>query len=219
MALAGVAMGTFLPGDPTERHRRLIPAFASRIRLEDFVPSGRYRMSGRLLPGTWRPLVLSMARPRFPACVTRPGDGRSAVQCSSDYVLDPDRRELTRGAEAIAVGPQVFDCCSIWCETASASSARMTAGRGVGRADRLRIDPDQPYQCGAQGDRRQRRGAAPDPNDRPQRIPVRRRRQGGAVIGRLQLSKRRDRNSDEAPPHMRWPFPTSPPSPSCRSRT
>jgi TolB-like protein len=26
-----------------------------------------------------------------------------------DYVLDPDRRELTRGSEAIAVGPQVFD--------------------------------------------------------------------------------------------------------------
>jgi TolB-like protein len=26
-----------------------------------------------------------------------------------DYVLDPDRRELTRGAKAIAVGPQVFD--------------------------------------------------------------------------------------------------------------
>ena len=26
-----------------------------------------------------------------------------------DYVLDPDRRELTRGSEAIAMGPQVFD--------------------------------------------------------------------------------------------------------------
>ena len=26
-----------------------------------------------------------------------------------DYVLDPDRRELTRGSEAIAIGPQVFD--------------------------------------------------------------------------------------------------------------
>ncbi len=26
-----------------------------------------------------------------------------------DYVLDPDRRELTRGGEAIAIGPQVFD--------------------------------------------------------------------------------------------------------------
>jgi TolB-like protein len=27
----------------------------------------------------------------------------------ADYVLDPDRRELTRGSEAIAIGPQVFD--------------------------------------------------------------------------------------------------------------
>ena len=26
-----------------------------------------------------------------------------------EYVLDPERRELTRGAEVIAVGPQVFD--------------------------------------------------------------------------------------------------------------
>ena len=26
-----------------------------------------------------------------------------------DCVLDPDRRELTRGSEPIAVGPQVFD--------------------------------------------------------------------------------------------------------------
>ena len=26
-----------------------------------------------------------------------------------DYLLDLDRRELSRGAEAIAVGPQVFD--------------------------------------------------------------------------------------------------------------
>jgi DNA-binding winged helix-turn-helix (wHTH) protein len=25
------------------------------------------------------------------------------------YVLDPERRELTRGSEAIAVGPKVFD--------------------------------------------------------------------------------------------------------------
>jgi DNA-binding response OmpR family regulator len=26
-----------------------------------------------------------------------------------DYVLDAERRELTRGSEAVAVGPQVFD--------------------------------------------------------------------------------------------------------------
>jgi DNA-binding winged helix-turn-helix (wHTH) protein len=26
-----------------------------------------------------------------------------------DYVLDPERRELTRGPEPVAIGPQVFD--------------------------------------------------------------------------------------------------------------
>jgi DNA-binding winged helix-turn-helix (wHTH) protein len=26
-----------------------------------------------------------------------------------DFILDPDRRELTRGSEPIAMGPQVFD--------------------------------------------------------------------------------------------------------------
>lgn len=26
-----------------------------------------------------------------------------------DIALDPDRRELTRNAEAVAIGPQVFD--------------------------------------------------------------------------------------------------------------
>ena len=26
-----------------------------------------------------------------------------------EHVLDPDRRELTRGSDAIALGPQVFD--------------------------------------------------------------------------------------------------------------
>ena len=60
-----------------------------------------------------------------------------------------------------------------------------SAGRGVGRADRLEVDPDQSHQCGAQGDRRQRRGAAPDPHGRPQGIPVRRRGQGNAIVGRI----------------------------------
>ena len=57
------------------------------------------------------------------------------------------------------------------------------AGRGLGRADRLRIDAHQSYQCGAQGHRRQRRGTAAGPDDRPQGVPLRWRRQGNAVIG------------------------------------
>src|SRR5688572_15881733 len=36
--------------------------------------------------------------------------GRSDVRYAfEDYVLDAERRELTRGSQAIAVGPQVFD--------------------------------------------------------------------------------------------------------------
>ena len=51
-----------------------------------------------------------------PACLGYVSDAcvrdQGAPKCNSrseDYVLDPDRRELTRGSEAIAVGPQVFD--------------------------------------------------------------------------------------------------------------
>src|SRR6185436_15995399 len=40
----------------------------------------------------------------------RPGRRSAVVQyVFGDYVLDPDRRELTRHAEAVAIGPKVFD--------------------------------------------------------------------------------------------------------------
>ena len=42
-----------------------------------------------------------------------------------DHVLDIDRRELRRGAEPIALEPQVFDLL-VWCATVIGSSARMT---------------------------------------------------------------------------------------------
>ena len=57
-----------------------------------------------------------------------------------DYVLDLDRRELTRGSKAIAIGPQVFDLlvyliqnrehvvskdnCWTWCGAAGSSPSR-----------------------------------------------------------------------------------------------
>src|SRR3954465_248427 len=40
----------------------------------------------------------------------RPGRRSAQVQyLFEDYALDPDRRELTRHAEAVAIGPKVFD--------------------------------------------------------------------------------------------------------------
>src|SRR5262245_20681475 len=39
-----------------------------------------------------------------------PTEWSAAVKIAfGEHVLDPDRRELTRGSEAIAIGPQVFD--------------------------------------------------------------------------------------------------------------
>ena len=58
--------------------------------------------------------VLSMACPDRLSRL-RASDLRTRLESAEvqyrfgDYVLDPDRRELTRGSEAIAVGPQVFD--------------------------------------------------------------------------------------------------------------
>jgi DNA-binding response OmpR family regulator len=40
---------------------------------------------------------------------SRQRSGRDVRYQFEDCVLDPDRREFTRGAEAIAIGPQVFD--------------------------------------------------------------------------------------------------------------
>jgi len=52
--------------------------------------------------------VISMAWPNFQ--VHAPGRRSAEVQyVFGDYALDPDRRELTRHAEAVAIGPKVFD--------------------------------------------------------------------------------------------------------------
>jgi DNA-binding winged helix-turn-helix (wHTH) protein len=42
------------------------------------------------------------------ACVCDLG-GPEVQFTFEDYMLDPERRELTRGAEPVAIGPQVFD--------------------------------------------------------------------------------------------------------------
>ena len=88
---------------------------------------------------------------------------RGALTCSfhsDDYALDTDRRELTRGSELISIGPQVFDLLVYLVQNRErvVSKDDLLEG-GLGWADRLRIDADQPHQCRAQGGRRQRRRA------------------------------------------------------------
>jgi TolB-like protein len=55
-----------------------------------------------------RPSVPRQGWPADP--FIRPGRWSAEVQyVFGDFALDPDRRELTRNAEAVAIGPQVFD--------------------------------------------------------------------------------------------------------------
>src|SRR5438067_2593888 len=42
-------------------------------------------------------------------CMCGRGLGIAMPFLFDDYVLDPDRRELSRGSNAVAIGPQVFD--------------------------------------------------------------------------------------------------------------
>ncbi len=73
-----------------------------------------------------------------------------------DYLLDLDRRELSRGADAIAVGPQVFDLLVYLVRNRERVVSKddlldaVWDGRIVSE-----FDPDQSHQCGAQGGRRQ----------------------------------------------------------------
>ena len=83
---------------------------------------------------------------------------------------------------------------------------------GLERPDRLGIDPDQPRQRGAQGDRRQRRRTTPGPYDRPQGLSVRGRR-----ARRYGFGPARSPLSVSSRPRVHWRFPTGPRSPSCRS--
>ena len=70
-----------------------------------------------------------------------------------DYVLDLDRRELTRGSKAIATGPQVFDLLVYLIQNREHVVSKdnlldaVWGGRIVSR-----VDPDQSHQCSAQGD-------------------------------------------------------------------
>lgn len=61
-----------------------------------------------ILPG-WLKFTQRHSRSDSRQPSSRLGRGIEVRFSFEDYVLDPDRRELTHGSEAIAMGPQVFD--------------------------------------------------------------------------------------------------------------
>ena len=75
-----------------------------------------------------------------------------------DYVLEPDRRELSRGPKPVALGPQVFDLLLYLAqhrERVVSKDELLDAvwdGRIVSE-----LTTDKSHQCGAQSARRQRR--------------------------------------------------------------
>ena len=69
----------------------------------------------------------------------------------ADYVLDTDRRELTRGSERVQLGPQVFDVLVHLVRTASALSARTICSRRSGAGELCPSRPGQPDQRRPQG--------------------------------------------------------------------
>ena len=84
--------------------------------------------------------------------------GDNVLFVFSGHILDPDRRELRRGQEAIAVEPQVFDLLLYLVRNRDrvVSKDDLIAAVWGGRV-MSGLDLDQPHQCRPQGDRRQRR--------------------------------------------------------------
>jgi DNA-binding response OmpR family regulator len=101
--------------------------------------------------------------------------GRDVQYAFEDYVIDSDRRELTRSAEPIAVGPQVFDLLLRLVRNREHVVSKdelldiVWAGRIVSESTLT-----SHINAGTQGHQRQRAEPAPASNDRPQGIPVRR---------------------------------------------
>ena len=116
----------------------------------------------------------------------------------ADHTLDTDRRELRRGAEPIAVEPQVFDLLVYLVENRDrvVSKDDLIASVWGGRIV-SEFDADQPHQRRAQGGRRQRRGAEADPHHRAQG-PALRRRGAHATDGAEPARRRRRRTNPRA---------------------
>ena len=142
---------------------------------------------------------------------------RRCNSCSKTMCSTLTGGELTRGSEAIAIGPQVFDLLVYLVKNRDRVVSKddlldaVWAGRIVSE-----IDADQPHQRGAQGDRRQRRGPAPAPNDRPQGLPVCRRRQGRAIARGFSVCDDPSPRSNEPRAHA-LALPDRPSIAACRS--
>ena len=133
-----------------------------------------------------------------------------------DYVLDPERRELTRGSEAIAVGPQVFDLLLYLVRNRE---------RVVSKDELLdvvwggRIVSESTLTSHINAVRK-----AIGDSGQEQRLIRTVARKGFRFVGDVrEASASGDSGSSRpSPPHRMsplhtpWPFPTDPPSPSCR---
>ena len=136
-----------------------------------------------------------------------------------DYVLDPDRRELTRGSEAVAIGPQVFDLLLYLVQNREHVVSKddlldaVWGGRIVSESTLTSHINAVRKAIGDSGEE--------------QRLIRTVARKGFRFVGDVREAQSPDglgSPKTEAADRMRasrmrWPFPTSPPSPSCRSRT
>ena len=135
-----------------------------------------------------------------------------------DYVLDPDRRELTRGSEVVAIGPQVFDLLVYLVRNRE---------RVVSKDDLLdavwdgRIVSESTLTSHINAVRK-----AIGDSGEEQRLIRTVARKGFRFVGDVveiqssddaRFAGDRFRQTRMRQPRRRWPFPTSPPSPSCRS--
>ena len=71
-----------------------------------------------------------------------------------DYAVDTDLREIRRGTVRISAGPQVFDLLVYLIRNRHRVVGKDDfAGGGMAGANRIGIDPNEPRQCLAEGDR------------------------------------------------------------------
>ena len=123
-----------------------------------------------------------------------------------DYALDPDRRELTRHAEAVAIGPKVFDLLLYLVQNREHVVSkddlleRSGAGRIVSESTLTSHINAVRKAIGDSGE-----AAAPDPDGRPQGLPLRRRRQGSVGSSQPRPSTSTARSDEPSAPALTLP--------------